>query len=250
MRRAWIWMVALGSLVAGAGPARAQAPPPVVAVGDPAVDGGRLPRGRLEKRMTLLEGGEARDMGSLVQILEPGPRPGTLLSVQTFDSPHGTTVDSALAALPSLAPIAHRSHNAARTMALDFDGRRVRGIVDPDSGATEVLDDTLEAAPFDSNVVDLVVAALPLAEGYRARLPFFVHEEGGLVWYEVESVQAARLEDGRGAWKVALDANGRALTYWIDRDSRAVLRSEYELGEDRTFRIETRSLSTRSSRTP
>lgn len=214
--------------------------PPVVAPGDPSVRGSRLTPGRFVKRLTrVAPDGSEEDLGTLTQWLGPAPDgpPGALLSVQTFRSPDGATVDSSWMSGETLAPIRHRSHNARRVMALDFDGSRVRGSVRPADGEEERIDQALDPPTFDSNVADLVVSALPLAEGYRARVPTYVYERGGRVWSDVEVEGVEEVSAGGRtveAWKVRAGSGG-STRYWIARDDRRVVRSEYRLDDGTRF---------------
>lgn len=126
-------------------------------------------------------------------------------------------------------------------MRLDFQrehvtGHRMRADQDPIT-----IDQRYAVAPFDSNVQDLVVAALPLVRHFRARLPVYVYERGGLVWIEIRVLGRERLASAAGVdsvWVVEVSRSGRPSgRYWITDRPSVVVRSEYALPDGGTFRI-------------
>ena len=209
------------------------------------VDGGRLALGRFEKSMTIIDsGGRAAPYGMLVQTVQRETLGGVagLLSVQTFDGTSGTTIDSAFADAQTLSPIWQWSHNSARVMQLEFHGRRVTGSYAPTGNPVTNIEQDLAQAPFDANVQDLVIAALPLAAGFHARVPVYIYERDGLVWYDVSVTGREDLPAALGggwAWTVTLSSDhGPSGRYWITDRPRAVVRSEFGMPDGRTFRIE------------
>ncbi|MEP6690941.1 MAG: hypothetical protein ABJD07_07280 [Gemmatimonadaceae bacterium] len=69
-----------------------------------------------------------------------------------------------------------------------------------------------------SNVIDLVVASLPLKNGFSAVLPFFMYERGGRVGMPVAmreraAVSFPRLGE-RDAWIVTVGDPGATATVW------------------------------------
>ena len=135
----------------------------------------------------------------------------------------------------SLAPVMERSHQPTKTMSLDFAGARVTGLVTPKDSAAHSVDMDTAVPVFNSTDTDLVVASLPLAEGYRAVLPFYTYELGGL---ERDTVTVLRIEkiptpDGeRSAWVTQVADPFVHITYWIDTSSRDVLQAEFQRRKD------------------
>ncbi|HLL84127.1 MAG TPA: hypothetical protein VK420_15800, partial [Longimicrobium sp.] len=91
--------------------------------------------------------------------------------------------------------------------------------------------DTIDVAAgepaFYSNSVDMVLAALPLAEGYEAGIRL----SGGDAHDGVAPVRVTGQEEvatgdaGRcRAWRVEVGGDGPAGTYWIGADDRALVR--------------------------
>ncbi len=86
---------------------------------------------------------------------------------------------------------------------------------------------------FDSNVIDLIVASLPLRQGFTAELPFFIYERGGRVSMPVAvreraTVAFSRLGQ-REVWVVTVGVPGAPATVWVDTQTHAVLRVRYDI---------------------
>ena len=171
---------------------------------------------------------------SMRAIASPGA-PATLEVVQRFPGGGGEIVDTALADLSTLRAMAHRSHQPARTMRFTFVGERAQGSVVflRATGDSTVAVDQAVGAIFDSNIIELVVASLPLRDGYAADVPFFIYERGGRVMMPVTvtgrtSVAFPRL-GARDAWVVTVGVPGAPATVWVDATTRAVLRVRYDI---------------------
>lgn len=155
--------------------------------------------------------------------------------VLSFVSPRGTVIDSTTCRAESLAPVSERSLQPTKTMSLDFAGAHVTGTVTPRDSAAHPVDMDTAVPVFNSTDADLVVASLPLADGYRAILPFYTYELGGL---ERDTVTVLRSEkfagpDGeRKAWVAQLADPFLHITYWIDADTREILQAEFARRKD------------------
>jgi hypothetical protein len=156
--------------------------------------------------------------------------------VQRFPGGGGEIVDTAIADFATLHAVAHRSHQPTRTMRFDFVGNDAVGTVAAHTAAgdtTAPVRQSLGGPIFDSNVIDLVVAALPLREGFTAELPFFFFERGGRVPMAVavrERATVAFAEHGqREVWVVTVGVPGAPATVWVDTRTRAVLRIRYDI---------------------
>jgi len=145
-------------------------------------------------------------------------------------------VDTALAELRTLRAVAHRSHQPARTMRFTFSGNDAAGTVASVGTARDSVIQVRQALGgpiFDSNVIDLVVAALPLHQGFTADLPFFIYERGGRVSIPVAvreraSVAFSRLGQ-RDVWIVSVGVPGAPATVWVDAKAHAALRVRYDI---------------------
>lgn len=230
----------LGGLALSTGaPARAQqpAPPaPLVRPGDGAVDGSRLRPGTSTLRVVLSRDGQQVPLGRLTEELIATRVDGraAYLRVQTMRSPMaGTVVDSAWLDRRTLAPLRRHSLDVGGETRLRFQGPAVQGSVHPPGDTARVLSQRFEAPVFDANPLDLVIRALPLTRGYRARLPAYDPSLGGRIVVAVRVVGSERVEvDGRqvDAWVVEATRDDRAARFWIERDGRAVLGQRTEPG--------------------
>lgn len=162
---------------------------------------------------------------------------GSLLEVeQRFPAGGGEIVDTAVAELRTLRAVAHRSHQPSRTMRFEFDATDASGTVTalrPAGDSVTAVRQSLGGPIFDSNVIDLVVAALPLREGFTTELPFFIYERGGRVAMPVAvreraTVRFAQL-GARDVWIVSVGVPGAPATVWVDTKTRSVLRVRYDI---------------------
>lgn len=169
----------------------------------------------------------------VVQSLDHGE---VLQVVQRFPGGGGEIVDTAIAELSTLRAVAHRSHQPTRIMRFTFDGSDAHGTVialRPAGDSVTPVQQSLGGPIFDSNVIDLVVAALPLRPGFAAELPFFIYERGGRVPMPVAvreraTVPFARL-GARDVWIVSVGVPGAPATVWVDTRTHEVLRVRYDI---------------------
>jgi hypothetical protein len=184
------------------------------------------------RQLTLTRGDSSRPFGTQTETLTSGRLNGrpTLLDVLIFDTPRARTVDSSWIDPETLKPLRFQSHNAARTVTLDFVADRVRGQTIPADSAPKTYDRRLGVAPFEWNVLALAVSALPLREGYCANLPVYSDRSARVSWYQVHVVGDTTIErKTRGpepVWEVLARADTAApeARYWISRRHRVVSR--------------------------
>ncbi|HTR20723.1 MAG TPA: hypothetical protein VMH88_07705 [Gemmatimonadales bacterium] len=243
MRKRLIWLLFPSCLmiVTSPGVAQSQRGGPVVPGITVTVDRAPGPDTVVYQR-SITRAGHDTSAGTrtVVRRIIPGPENAPQLAVeQRFPWNRGEIVDTALADLGTLRAIAHRSHQPTRTMRFDFVGNEATGAVAvvPAPGDTaapvQSVHQALGGSVFDSNVLDLVVAALPLAPGFTADLPFFIYERGGRVVMPVavrERTTVAFAKVGpREVWIVTVGVPGAPATIWVDTQTRAVLRVRYDI---------------------
>lgn len=193
-------------------------------------------------RRTVTRDGKDSTAGARAVVLRvvPGPNGSRLLEVvQRFPGGGGEIVDTALAELPSLRTVAHRSHQPARTMRFDFVGSVAEGSVSTNGTAgdtahrVQAVHQSLGGPIFDSNILELVIAALPLQPQYSTELPFFIYERGGRVPMAVAVRERMRVTfpalGEREAWVVSVGVPGAPATVWVDVNTHAVLRVRYDI---------------------
>jgi hypothetical protein len=188
---------------------------------------------------SITRAGQDSSAGTRTVVLQviDRPRSTRLLEVeQRFPGGGGEIVDTAVADLATLRAVAHQSHQPARTMRFTFPGNDAVGTVawrGPAGDSVVQVRQPLGGPIFDSNVLDLVVAALPLAQGFTAELPFFIYERGGRVSMPIavreRSTAAFPRLGSREVWVVTVGVPGAPATVWVDTRTHAVLRIRYDL---------------------
>jgi hypothetical protein len=187
-------------------------------------------------RRSILTGTRDSSAGSRTVVLRidrsaPGIR--HLEVEQRFPAGGGIIVDTAIAELPGLRAVAHRSHQPTRTMRFEFGDAQASGVVTPRDSAGQTVHQDVGGLIFDSNILDLVVASLPLRAGLTAELPFFIYERGGRVPMPVNVRERTAVEFSglgrRDAWVVSVGVPGAPATIWVDTKTRAVLRTRYDI---------------------
>src|SRR2546423_5393761 len=136
---------------------------------------------------SIVRDGQASDAGTRTVVLRgfyasSGQR---LLEIeQRFPAGNGEIVDTAVSDLHTLRAVAHRSHQPTKTMRFDFGDSSADGTVTSIGAAhdsTTPVRQAIGGPIFDSNVIDLVVAAMPLREGFNTQAPCFIYEQCGRV---------------------------------------------------------------------
>jgi hypothetical protein len=173
------------------------------------------------------------------RVLDASDRTRLLEVEQRFPAGNGEIVDTAVAELRTLRAIAHRSRQPTRTMRFDFTGSDADGkVTEAATGGdsiptTKAVHQPLGGPIFDSNVIDLVVASLPLAPNFSTELPFFIYERGGRVPMQVAVRERTNVDfpklGNRDAWIVTVAVPGAPATVWVDAKTHAVLRVRYDI---------------------
>ena len=169
-------------------------------------------------------------------ILRPPERPPLLEVEQRFPGGGGEIVDTALGELRTLRAVAHRSHQPSRTMRFAFDSTSASGVVTfirPAGDSVVDVRQSLEGPIFDSNVIDLVAASLPLRPGFAADIPFFIYERGGRVVMPVAVRERATVDftnlGRREVWVVSVGVPSAPATVWVDARTHHVIRVRYDV---------------------
>jgi hypothetical protein len=92
---------------------------------------------------------------------------------------------------------------------------------------------------YAGSVMDVVYRALPLEDGYQARIPFVLPQPDDLWWFEVQVTGPTTLQTREGpveAWRVkTTPAQAQSDVLWISREGRRLLRVDH-VGGMRTIR--------------
>lgn len=175
-------------------------------------------------RFTMVQEERKLDIGPFVDELRVIEKNEGKLFVRVQNIGNGRLIDTAIAKATTLEPIYHSGRNRGGTLVLNFSGMSVKGqkVVQPGDSVI-VIDQTLSQKLFDSNLYDLVVRFLPLKEGYRARIPTYIFEQGGLSWYDV-AVKGSERVGADETWVVESVHGKVTVTFWIDKQSRELLK--------------------------
>jgi hypothetical protein len=146
--------------------------------------------------------------------------------------PMGEVSDSEILAKPSLTPIERETRQGPVSIDLAYSDSRIEGSFTM-SGNTQPIAVDLDGPIFsDGAGASLVIAALPLADGYTANYRTFdlmtqkvKPMKATVTGVETVSVPAGSFE----AYRVdvgAADGSGAASTIWVARESRQVVKTE------------------------
>jgi hypothetical protein len=177
-------MTIAGTAVAAQQPAPAR---PDLRPGDVAIDARRVHTGTWQVRYVRVTDGVEKEIGTMSQELDEVVHRGqrALRSVQRFTTGEGSGADTAIHALPTLTPLYHGSAHPGRTLSLTFGEGVVSGTMTRAGDAAQDVRHVLAAPVFDSNALEIVIGALPLAPGYAARLAMYSFEKAGETRYDV-----------------------------------------------------------------
>jgi hypothetical protein len=229
-------VLAAAAALLGAAPAVGQGAPREIGPGSP----GLRPDAVRERTDTLdmlaPQGGTARAVAMVVLRTSAGERPGVLLRVERVTGADGEIFarDSFVVERATLAPVAAHGWDGTDTRALRWEEGRMRGL-----DADETIDRPIGAPSFYANSVDMVLAALPLAEGFEALVRFSGGEaaDGPVPVHVSAREEVATADGGRcPAWRVEVGGSGHSGSYWIGADDRALVRFDAEGGRIRIVR--------------
>ena len=156
--------------------------------------------------------------------------------VTTTTSQRGTATDTSIARRGTLEPISHRSHAVPRMLSLDYDGTTVTGRYVPTDSAGRDVHRTTDVPTFDAAMLDVVVGALPLAPGYATRIPMYIEERGGLVWFEVRVAGEKAVGDVTG-WDVRIDVPEYSVNFILAKDDHRFLGGTVEYPNGATIHL-------------
>ena len=238
-----VFLLTLLSACAGTGPAShppAQSSGPLVP-GDARLELAAVTAPAVHTyRLTVVQGAQRQPFGTLTETVSRTPD-GGLVRVQRLASPRGVQVDS-LTSASDLSPRSHYSENPGRTIDLRYAPSTVTGTY-TDAGAAPVAVADVRSGPaFDSNFIDLVARAVPLAPGYEAAVQTYERASAGEEETDVVyTVRVTGRETVAGHEAVVVEfskGEGTSTRLFVDPATRDVLRQESEVAPGVTFLIE------------
>jgi len=198
----WV-LLGLASALPGLAQApEGDAPIPVVAPGDDGLDGSFLEAFQARYAQKMVMGEESQDAGFRTIALVDARYPaGEGVRLMTTMVGQATVSDEVQMLRAGFAPVARivSSVQVMHQVQVYSEGKVQGYQIAKDGSEAQPIEIEIDGNRFDGASVDLVLTALPLSEGYRARLPVLSTDFGpelANLWCEVtvkgkESVEAA-----------------------------------------------------------
>ena len=224
---------ALGAQQAPASPAV------LVAPGDTTLRGSRIAADSVQYSLVAYRGAQQQTIGTAIDVvrLEMRGDVPVIHRVLTVSPGRAPLIDSTVTDARTLAPRRHRTVSPSRLIALEFNGRRVKGSIGPVDVPSLPIDTTLAIAPFDSGNWDLIVRSLPLEKGYAAR--FRVYDtDSGLREYRIDVTGSATVLGEEAHVVIFTLAPKRESVVWIGKESRRLLQVETMIDANTMLRQE------------
>jgi dipeptidyl aminopeptidase/acylaminoacyl peptidase len=204
----------------------------------PQVDPARVTLGEAQYRSTLSMGGQEMTIESQRSVRREERDGQEVLVVESSaTTPMGETSDAYVLGAGSLRPRSRSVRQGPATIEVEYGDGRVTGVLK--AGPQEIaIDEELAAPVFGSDsAFNLVVTALPLAEGYGTTLRSFevgMQQRTRLWSLEVAGAETVEVPAGGfETYRVAiepLDGEGGGQTLWVTKDEpRMVVKGEGKL---------------------
>lgn len=232
--RSWMCVLSLAVAVALAAPVvlRAQEVDTVY-VGSPSLaDAAPIP-GTYVIENHRREGGVDAMTGTTRQTVRRAERGGIPVWVVEFEHVSGDTTYSSMVSRADDFSLVHYRVKAPRDSAAVTAGAgHLTGWTVLPEQPVQMLDRVLEHPVFPiEGQVPWLFPLLPLREGYAAAIPHFNPWRGGETWSEIHVLGQETIDvQGRpvASWKVDGGElfRGYRVTYWVDRETRRVVRGE------------------------
>jgi hypothetical protein len=196
------------------------------------VDGTRLRAGMDTLHVWRMQGTDSTRTGTIIDELRVSDEGGQRVlrrSYRTIDDARGTSVDSMVDRLPSLAPLEHRSYGSNETTSIRFADGRVKGTIRPTTGDSVVLDSPVPEGIINFASFDLAVRAAPLAVGLQAEVPALLASQRAIAPLRIH---VTRLEQigGMRCWRVEAEFTGMPVIFWVSEETRTLCRQEMRPG--------------------
>jgi hypothetical protein len=210
----------------------------LVAADGRVISAARVSLGHFVRNLSVMRDGQEQRIGTITEdvSVQGAGASATVIRAQEIVLGPRTIIDTAVSNRATLAPLWHNSKQPTASMLLRFDGRHITGSHTTDNAAPEVVDHTVSVPTFDSNNMELVMGALPLAKGYAARLPFYIYEAKGIEWLDLTVTGDTSIDDV-AAWAMDVQFYGGHGTWWFAKDSRRMLKSEMTTANGRMMRV-------------
>ena len=150
-----------------------------------------------------------------------------LVFAQTYRTPEGTTVDTSWVHAKTLAPTRYFADVYGEIQRFAFAGKTGSGTVTPKDSATRPVTVESPAPFFNAVAIDLLYAALPLADGFTVDLPLYNPPRMPMtIKLRVVGEDALEKIDGGkiAAWLLDYQLGPMTQKLWLDRKTGEFLR--------------------------
>jgi hypothetical protein len=141
---------------------------------------------------------------------------------RSTDAVLGNRLDTIVDVWSTLEPRRYRSRSSREVVELDWTTTGLRGRLQPEGKPSTMIDEPLRSTIYNSASFDLVVRASPLAAGYTVAVPSYVPSRGVVTL--TARVAGDETIDGQAAWRVDADFTGMAVSFWVAKKTRRLLK--------------------------
>ncbi|HEX8392297.1 MAG TPA: hypothetical protein VF665_08090 [Longimicrobium sp.] len=233
-------------LIATAAPLAGQTPADTVRPGSAVLRTDHVTESEHTMELTMQASPVPLQMVLSTRLVERGGVPVIIRTERLRSGRSLLGTDSMTVERATLAPVQRVEYGGVWTRT-EFTPRGVRVNDGVDKGVSR----RLNAPVFLGSAFDLLLGALPLAAGYEAVLPVWDSRDqvATAATARVAGTEEVAFAAGtRSAWRVEVRGSGYAGTYWLDRESRTLLRYESQDGRMRIVRRAAASATHRTSR--
>lgn len=156
-------------------------------------------------------------------VLDSGGRRLLRRVYWTGDRVLGTRSDTIIDELANLRPVRVRSRAASGLEFLEFTAGRVAGWLRLPNGDSVAIADVVPTDVYYAGSFDLVLRSASLSPTWTASVPSYLTSARGVVPLTAR-VAGTEDVDGRDCWRVEAHFSNLPVTFWIDRETRALRR--------------------------
>jgi hypothetical protein len=189
-------------------------------------------------RMVLVQNGAEQQIGSLEDQVSIADDHGqrSIIRSEDVNGPTGNMLDSSVADPSTLAPRRHSSHGERRNLALEFTDARITGAYQDAGDPPIPVDDKVNGRVFDSNLLDVLISAMPLADGYSGRLTVYLYDAGGSITADL-TVTGSDKVGAMDCWVAGVTIGGRTVRYYVSKTDHRVVEILSVAGDGTELRI-------------
>lgn len=204
-------------MIASTSPAQAPTPPNV----DPA----KLSCRTDTLAIFLVRQGVRQQTGTVIDECHPEGSGAARVRMRIYisrDAVLGNRVDTVIDSWTSLEPRSYHSVASHEIVRLDWLGSHLRGRIETEGKAPVAVDEQLRSRVYNGASFDTMIEASPLAANYAVEIPAYVPGRGVVTL--TAKVVGEEMIDGQASWRVDADFTGLAVTFWIAKSSRRLLK--------------------------